>query len=218
MKITMSGKGFEISDSLRERVEKKLAKLDRYFREDVEANVRVAQEKGNRNIVEITIAVNGLILRAEETSGDMYASIDGAADKLNRQIRRYRTKLEKRLRETAMEGLDAEAAQAEDEPAAYNVVRTKKCPDGIAGSRFLPVPGRGDRRHLRDLSPQRRRLWTASARIKSKTYSAGRAKGLPRIFYGNLLARRGVFIYNIMWMFGWRLMAWSRETPAGPLR
>ena len=62
MKITMSGKGFEISDSLRERVEKKLAKLDRYFREDVEANVRVAQEKGNRNIVEITIAVNGLIL------------------------------------------------------------------------------------------------------------------------------------------------------------
>ena len=128
MKITMSGKGFEISDSLRERVEKKLAKLDRYFREDVEANVRVAQEKGNRNIVEITIAVNGLILRAEEVSGDMYASIDGAADKLNRQIRRYRTKLEKRLRETAMEGLDAEAAQAEDEPAAYNVVRTKKFP------------------------------------------------------------------------------------------
>ena len=119
MKITMSGKGFEISDSLRERVEKKLAKLDRYFREDAEAN---------RNIVEITIAVNGLILRAEETSGDMYASIDGAADKLNRQIRRYRTKLEKRLRETAMEGLDAEAAQAEDEPAAYNVVRTKKFP------------------------------------------------------------------------------------------
>ena len=128
MKITMSGKGFEISDSLRERVEKKLAKLDRYFREDAEANVRVAQEKGNRNIVEITIAVNGLILRAEETSGDMYASIDGAADKLNRQIRRYRTKLEKRLRETAMEGLDAEAAQAEDEPASYNVVRTKKFP------------------------------------------------------------------------------------------
>lgn len=128
MKITMSGKGFEISDSLRERVEKKLAKLDRYFREDVEANVRVAQEKGNRNIVEITIAVNGLILRAEEVSGDMYASIDSAADKLNRQIRRYRTKLEKRLRETAMEGLDAEAAQAEDEPAAYTVVRTKKFP------------------------------------------------------------------------------------------
>lgn len=128
MKITMSGKGFEISDSLRERVEKKLAKLDRYFREDVEANVRVAQEKGNRNIVEITIAVNGLILRAEEVSGDMYASIDSAADKLNRQIRRYRTKLEKRLRETALEGLDAEAAQAEDETAAYNVVRTKKFP------------------------------------------------------------------------------------------
>ena len=116
MKITMSGKGFEISDSLRERVEKKLAKLDRYFREDAEANVRVAQEQGNRNIVEITIAVNGLILRAEETSGDMYASIDGAADKLNRQIRRYRTKLEKRLREdipAEIPGVDDAIAQME---------------------------------------------------------------------------------------------------------
>ena len=127
MKINMSGKGFEVTDSLQERIEKKLAKLERYFRGDAEANIRISQEKGNRNIVEITIAVGGLVLRAEETSSDMYASIDGAVDKLNRQIRRHRTKLDKKLRDT---GFIAPEPVVEDEPeeeqAQYDLVRVKK--------------------------------------------------------------------------------------------
>ena len=127
MKITTSGKGFSISDSLMERIEKKLAKLDRYFHDDAEAIIRVSQEKGNRNIAEITISARGLLLRAEETTSDMYISIDGAVDKLNRQIRRHRTKLDKNLRETAFEApVEAVESEVDEEPAQYNVVRTKK--------------------------------------------------------------------------------------------
>ena len=127
MKITTSGKGFAVTDSLMERIEKRIKKLDRYFHDDAEAIIRVSQEKGNRNIAEITISARGLLLRAEETTGDMYASIDGAVDKLNRQIRRHRTKLDKNLRETAFEApVEAIEPEPEEEPAQYNVVRTKK--------------------------------------------------------------------------------------------
>ena len=95
MKFVYIGKGMEVTDSLKARVEKKLTKLERYFQDDVEAQIRISQERGNRNIVEITISVGSVILRAEEVSNDMYMSIDRAVDKLNRQIRRHRTKLEK---------------------------------------------------------------------------------------------------------------------------
>lgn len=127
MKIITSGKGIGISDSLMDRIEKKLAKLDRYFHDDAEANVRLSQEKGGRNIAEITISASGVLLRAEETSGDMYTSIDGAVDKLNRQIRRHRTKLDKKLRDAAFEPApEIDEPEMDETPAQYNVVRTKK--------------------------------------------------------------------------------------------
>ena len=124
MKYIFTGKGMEVSDSLKARVEKKLNKLDRYFREEAEATVRFKQQKGGRNIVEITVAVSGIILRAEECSNDMYLSIDRAVDKLESQIRRYRTKLDKRIRASELEPV-AEAAP-EYEEASYDVVRTKR--------------------------------------------------------------------------------------------
>ena len=86
--------------------------------------MRFKQQKGGRNIVEITVAVSGVILRAEECSNDMYLSIDRAVDKLESQIRRYRTKLDKRIRASELEPV-AEAAP-EYEEASYDVVRTKR--------------------------------------------------------------------------------------------
>ena len=65
MKYTYTGKGMEVSESLKARVEKKLGKLDRYFPEEPEVSVRFKQQKGARNIVEITLAVKDMILRAE---------------------------------------------------------------------------------------------------------------------------------------------------------
>lgn len=124
MKYIYTGKGMEVSESLKARVEKKLGKLERYFRDEPEATVRFKQQKGARNIIEITVSVGGVILRAEECSNDMYLSIDRAVDKLESQIRRYRTKLDKRIHTTELEPVIEAAPEYEE--ASYDVVRVKK--------------------------------------------------------------------------------------------
>ncbi len=124
MKFVYVGKEV-VSDSLKARAEKKLSKLDRYFNREPEALIRFRQQRGGRNIAELTVSVDGLILRAEENSNDMYLSIDRAADKLESQIRRYRTKLGKRVRDARAEAPE-EAVEPVYEEANYDVVRVKK--------------------------------------------------------------------------------------------
>ena len=123
MKFVYSGKDV-VSDSLKARAEKKLSKLERYFSQEPEAIVRFKQQRGGRNIAEVTMSVNGLILRAEEDSNDMYLSIDRAVDKLESQIRRYRTKMGKQLREARAEG--EAAPEPVYEEANFDVVRVKR--------------------------------------------------------------------------------------------
>ena len=127
MKFVYSGKDV-YSESLKDRAEKKLTKLERYFSQEPEAIVRFKQQRGGRNIAEITMSVNGLILRAEEDSNDMYLSIDRAVDKLESQIRRYRTKMGKQLREARAESEAVDAAEAAPayEEANFDVVRVKR--------------------------------------------------------------------------------------------
>ena len=124
MKFVYSGKDV-VSDSLKARAEKKLSKLERYFSQEPESIVRFKQQKGGRNIAEITMSVKGLILRAEESSNDMYLSIDRAADKLESQIRRYRTKMDKHLRDARAEA-DEPVAEPVYEEAKFDVVRVKR--------------------------------------------------------------------------------------------
>ena len=100
MRISITGKNLEISDYLRDLVNKKVSKLERYFPQDAEAQVTLSVEK-NRHIVEVTIPYENVIIRGEEVTGDMYASIDNVLDKLEKQIIRHRTKLEKNLRADA---------------------------------------------------------------------------------------------------------------------
>ncbi|MBR6767367.1 MAG: ribosome-associated translation inhibitor RaiA [Clostridia bacterium] len=126
MKYVYTGKGMEVSESLKARVEKKLGKMERYFNQEAEATVRLKQQKGARNIIEITVSVGSLILRAEECSNDMYLSIDRAVDKLESQLRRYRTKLDKHLRDAKAEPVAELAVEDVYEEATYDVVRTKK--------------------------------------------------------------------------------------------
>ena len=97
MKITYSGKNMEVSEYLRELADKKLAKLERYFPEDTVVQVTMAVEK-NRHIIEVTIPYAGGIIRGEEVTSDMYASIDNVIAKLEKQIIRHKSKLEKTLR------------------------------------------------------------------------------------------------------------------------
>ena len=126
MKFVYTGKGMEVSESLKARVEKKLGKMERYFNQEAEATVRFKQQKGARNIIEVTVSVGSLILRAEEVSNDMYLSIDRAVDKLESQLRRYRTKLDKHLRDAKAEPVADLAVEDVYEEATYDVVRTKK--------------------------------------------------------------------------------------------
>ena len=123
MKFVYTSKDMAVSESLKSRVEKKLAKMERYFREEPEATVRFKVQKGARNITEITVNAGGVILRAEESSNDMYLSIDRAVDKLESQLRRHRTKLEKRIRTAELEPV-VEAPVFEEQ--TYDIVRTKK--------------------------------------------------------------------------------------------
>ena len=123
MKFVYASKDMQVSEALKSRVEKKLGKLERYFRDEPEATVRFKKQKGARNIVEITVNAGGTILRAEESSNDMYLSIDHAVDKLESQIRRHRTKLEKRIRSSELEPV-AEVPAFEEQN--YDIVRVKK--------------------------------------------------------------------------------------------
>ena len=127
MKTTMTAKGMNITPAIEERVLRKTQTMSKYLRQDTEMFVRMRREK-NQRIVEITVPINGVLLRAESSSEDnLFMSIDRALAKLERQILRHRTRLDKRLREGLpqdtqpefIEGLDA------DEQQARKVVRSK---------------------------------------------------------------------------------------------
>lgn len=125
MRVTITGRNLDISDSWRAKIEKKVSKLDKYLRDDSEVQVRLTQERGTRNTAEITILLPGSILRAEETSPEMTASLDKVMDKIVRQIHRHRTMLEKRLRAGAFE-VPAAVIEQEEAPEVHTVVRVKR--------------------------------------------------------------------------------------------
>ncbi|EOC99992.1 ribosome hibernation-promoting factor, HPF/YfiA family [Caldisalinibacter kiritimatiensis] len=126
MKIIVTGKNINVTDALRDMIDKKLSKLDKYFSKEVEAKVILIVEK-TRQIIEITIPFDGAILRAEEKSNDMYHSIDEAIEVLERQIRKHKTKLQRRnhLGETIrFENIaPLENGEKEDE---HKIVKTKR--------------------------------------------------------------------------------------------
>ena len=97
MIVTITGRSMEITDYLKELTLKKLEKIEKYFSADTEAQVVMSVEK-SRHSIEITIPYRGGIIRGEETTTDMYASIDNVIAKLERQILKHKTKLSKNLR------------------------------------------------------------------------------------------------------------------------
>ena len=113
MKFTYNEKKVQISDELRAYSEKKITKLDRFFKTESEAFVTFTIERG-RHIAEITLKNNGMYYRVSESTNDMYASVDKAVDKLQGQIRRHRTKLDKKFRSPAP--LPTEAFLPPEEP------------------------------------------------------------------------------------------------------
>ena len=127
MRIKVSGKNIAITDALRDRVEKKLSKFRKFFNPDTEASATLTVEK-NRHIIEVTIPFNGVILRAEEATDDMYSSIDKVVDKLERQIARHRTKLERRIKDGSLRFKEFDFKVDEEEKGEPEIVRTKRFP------------------------------------------------------------------------------------------
>lgn len=132
--FNIRGENVDVTPAIREYVEKKIDKLERYFTEETNAtahvNLKVYNDKQTK--VEVTIPMKNLTLRAEERHNDMYAAVDLIVDKLERQIRKYKTRVNRKARER--EGVaayfqatestnDAPSAEEENE---FNVVRTKQ--------------------------------------------------------------------------------------------
>ncbi|MFB5660928.1 ribosome hibernation-promoting factor, HPF/YfiA family [Alteribacillus sp. HJP-4] len=101
MNYNVRGENLEVTPALRSYVEKKVGKLERYFDTTPVADVHVRmQVQNNENILEVTIPMPQLLLRAEETHADMYAAIDLVVEKLERQIRKYKTKVNRKFRQS----------------------------------------------------------------------------------------------------------------------
>jgi putative sigma-54 modulation protein len=95
MKVHVVGRHFDITDAVKSYVEDRLQKIRRHFDRVMNVNVTLNQEK-YRHIADIDINVNGVNMHCEEETGDMYTSIDLAVDKIDRQVRRYKEKLQRR--------------------------------------------------------------------------------------------------------------------------
>ena len=127
MKITYTARKVNLRDNFKERVEKKLAKFKKLFSDDAVAHVVVTLEK-NRQTVEITIRDNKMIYRAESTMSEMNDALDRVVDILMRQIRKNKTRLEKRVKAGGIEAITAELPPqiAEEPEEEYEVVRKKQ--------------------------------------------------------------------------------------------
>lgn len=119
MQITVRGKNVEITGPLRDYVEKKVGKIEKYLEGPLSATVTLNVEKG-RHIVEVTVPINGMLLRGEEATDDMYASIDLVVEKLEKQIDKYKTRLTRKLRPQIA---DEPAPKVFDDPV---IVKTKR--------------------------------------------------------------------------------------------
>lgn len=132
LKFNIRGENIEVTPAIRDYVEGKIERVERYFNEDLNAtanvNLKVYNDKQTK--VEVTIPLKNLTLRAEERHNDMYAGVDLIVDKLERQIRKHKTKINRKFREREGAGVYfATVAQSEPETESaeeYAIVRTKQ--------------------------------------------------------------------------------------------
>ena len=107
MKFNIHGKKVEVTDSIKNYIEEKIGKLDKYFEnpDDITATV-VIRINGIEQIVEVTIPIQKIVVRGEERHDDLYAAIDLVVDKLERQIRKNKTRMQKRVSKETIIGFD----------------------------------------------------------------------------------------------------------------
>lgn len=121
MNISIIGRKCSPRESFKERAEKKLSKIDRFFSSEADAKITVTVEKSYQS-VEITVNSNGMIFRAQEKAENMNDALDKCVDNLIRRIRKNKTKLEKQLKNGAFDDYAPEEISEETE---FDIVRTK---------------------------------------------------------------------------------------------
>ncbi|MEW8958193.1 MAG: ribosome-associated translation inhibitor RaiA [Moorella sp. (in: firmicutes)] len=124
MEIIIRGKNLQVTDSLKQYITKRLSKMERYLEgvEEIQVNLSVNRDS---HVVEVTIPLNGYLLRGEEATGDMYGSVDLVVEKLERQIEKYKTKLAKKLKNGTFKEPPVANREEENEP---KLIRTKRFP------------------------------------------------------------------------------------------
>lgn len=126
MRITITGRNIELTAGIKEAVEEKLSKLEKYFKPDTDVNVTLSVEK-ERQKIEVTIPTKGHTIRAEEVSNDMYVSIDLVEETLERQLIKYRTKIiSKKMNAAANFKAEYLEDKYEDEDEEIKIVRSKR--------------------------------------------------------------------------------------------
>ncbi len=124
MKFVIVGRNIEVTPGLRSAVEDKLGKLDKYFKPGQEVHVTLSVEK-ERQKIEVTIAVKGSIIRSEQVSNDMYVSIDLVEEVIERQLKRYKSKIVDR-QQAAGEFSQTYVENDYMDDEEIQIVRTKK--------------------------------------------------------------------------------------------
>ena len=124
MKFTFTEKKMGASEELRAYTERKVGKLDRFFKTESSASITFRMERG-RFLAEITVSNNGLYYRASELTNDMYASVDSGVAAIERQIRKNKTRLAKNLRSDAIVPEVPEEFDIHEE-REFDIVRTKR--------------------------------------------------------------------------------------------
>ena len=125
MRIIISGKNIDITDGLRQAVEDKLSKLERYFTPETDVIVTLSIEK-ERQKIEVTIPVKGNIIRSEQVSNDMYVTIDLVEEVIERQLKKYRTKLVTKQQNAASVFKREFLEEQSEEEEEIRIIRSKK--------------------------------------------------------------------------------------------
>ena len=130
MKLIINARNMSVTPGITQRIEKKTATMGKYLLPETEMQVRMRKEKNEKRVVEITVPMgNNVILRSEAADENLFAAIDHALTKMERQIRKHRTKLSKRLRDDAFTEMpEPEYLEEEPEEEELKVVRRKTFP------------------------------------------------------------------------------------------
>ena len=126
MKFNIHGRKIEVTEAIKSYIEEKIGRLDKYFEDpdNITATVLI-KLRGNDQVVEVTINANSYLLRGEEDNKDLYASIDKVSDKIERQIRKNKTRMSKKVGKESLKDFSFDFEELDDNTSENNIVKRK---------------------------------------------------------------------------------------------